>query len=61
MLSLAVTFLIIALIAAAIGFSGLAGTSVVIIKLLFWFFLVLFVITLTYHMVMERRPPAPPE
>ena len=60
MLSLAVTFLFIALIAVAVGFGGLAGTSVAVVKLLFWVFLVLFVITLVYHMVRRRRPPAPP-
>ena len=54
MLGWAVTFLIIALIAAVLGFTGIAGTAVWIAKLLFFFFLILFVITLLFG----RRPPA---
>lgn len=53
MLSWAVTFLIIALIAAVFGFTGIAGTAVWIAKLLFVVFLVLFVVTLLFG----RRPP----
>ena len=60
MLSLAATFLIIALIAAAVAFGGLAGTSIAIPKLLFWAFIVLFVLALVGHMLARRRPPAPP-
>ena len=39
MLSWAITFLIIALIAAVLGFGGLAGTAVGIAKILFFVFL----------------------
>ena len=46
MLGWALTFLIIALIAAALGFGGLAGASVGIAKILFVVFLVLFVVSL---------------
>jgi uncharacterized membrane protein YtjA (UPF0391 family) len=53
MLSWAITFLIIALIAAVLGFGGLAGTAVGIAKLLFFVFLVLFVVSLIFG----RRPP----
>lgn len=59
MLGWAITFLIIALIAAALGFGGLAGTAVGIAKLLFYVFLVLFVVSLIYHLITGRRPPAP--
>jgi uncharacterized membrane protein YtjA (UPF0391 family) len=47
MLSWAVLFLIIALIAGLLGFTGIAGTSV-------WIAQVLFVVSLLFR----RRPPA---
>jgi uncharacterized membrane protein YtjA (UPF0391 family) len=46
MLSWAITFLVIALIAAALGFGGIAGAATGIAKILFFVFLVLFVISL---------------
>ena len=46
MLSWAVVFLIIALIAAVFGFTGIVGTAVGIAKILFAVFLVLFLISL---------------
>ena len=46
MLSWALTFLIIALIAAVLGFGVVAGTAAMIAKVLFLVFLVLFVISL---------------
>lgn len=46
MLSWALTFLVIALIAAAFGFGGVAGTATGIAKILFVVFLVLFVVSL---------------
>lgn len=42
----AVVFLIIAVIAAAFGFGGVAGTAMAGARLLFWVFIILFVITL---------------
>ena len=42
MLSCALVFLVIALIAAALGFGGLAGAATGIAKILFFVFLVLF-------------------
>ena len=45
MLSWALTFLVIALIAAALGFGGIAGTAVGIAKIIFVFALVLFAIS----------------
>ncbi len=58
MLGWALTFLIIALIAAALGFGGIAGTAVGIAKLIFFVAIVLFVISLVYGLVTGRRPPA---
>ena len=46
MLGWAITFLVIALIAAVLGFGGIAGTAVGIAKILFAVFLVLFLISL---------------
>jgi uncharacterized membrane protein YtjA (UPF0391 family) len=55
MIGWAITFLIIALIAALFGFGGLAGTAVGIAKILFFVFLVLFVVSL---LLGRRTPPA---
>jgi uncharacterized membrane protein YtjA (UPF0391 family) len=56
MLRWAVLFLIIALIAAVLGFGGIQGLAMQIARILFFLFLVLFVISL----VMGRRgPPVP--
>jgi len=46
MLSYAVTFLIIALIAGVLGFGVIAGTAATIAKVLFLVFLVLFLVSL---------------
>lgn len=46
MLSWALTFLVLALIAAVLGFGGVAATSAGIAKILFFAFLVLFVVSL---------------
>jgi uncharacterized membrane protein YtjA (UPF0391 family) len=53
MLSWTLTFLLIALIAAVLGFGVLAGTAVYIAKVVFLVFLVMFVISL----IMGRRMP----
>lgn len=58
MLSWALTFLVIALIAAALGFGGVAGASMGIAKILFFVFLVLFVVSLIAGAVRGRRPIA---
>jgi len=42
----AVVFLIVAIVAAALGFGGVAGTAMAGAKILFWVAIVLFVITL---------------
>jgi len=46
MLSYAVLFLVIALIAGILGFGVIAGTAAMIARVLFLFFLVLFVVSL---------------
>ena len=54
MLSWAVAFLVIALIAALFGFGGIAGTAVGIAKLLFFIFLAIFVISLIMGLAQRR-------
>ncbi len=54
MLYWALMFLVIALIAAALGFGGIAGAATGIAKILFFVFLVLFVVSL----LMGRRRAA---
>lgn len=54
MLGWAITFLIIALIAAVLGFSSIAGAATGIAKILFVVFLVLFLISAIMGGV--RRP-----
>ena len=56
MLGWAVTFLLIALVAAVLGFGGIAGASAGIAKLLFGVFLVLFIVSLIFGRV--RSPSA---
>lgn len=53
MLNWAITFLVIALIAAVLGFTTIAGTAIEFAKLIFVIFLILFVVSL----VMGRRAP----
>ena len=48
MLRAAIAFLVLAIISAALGFSGLAGTASSIAKIRFGVFLVLFVLGLVF-------------
>lgn len=57
MLSWALTFLVLALIAGLLGFTGIAGQSMYIAKVLFFVFIVLFVLGLIYGMVTGRGLP----
>lgn len=54
MLNLAITFLVIALIAALLGFAGVAAISWEGAKILFFIFLVLAVLSLLGHGVRGR-------
>ena len=56
MLGWAATFLIIALIAALLGFSGIAGTAVGLAKILFVVFLVLFLVSLPLVVEVSEDP-----
>lgn len=53
----ALTFLVVALIAAVLGFGGIAGTAMGIAKLIFVVAIILFVVSLVYGLVSGRRPP----
>ena len=54
MLGWAVTFLVIALVAALFGFGGIAAGAVGIAKIIFFIFLVLFAISVVMHLVRGR-------
>jgi uncharacterized membrane protein YtjA (UPF0391 family) len=51
LLHYALVFLVVALIAAAVGFGGVAGFAMDAARLLFWVFIVLFVISLIAGLV----------
>jgi uncharacterized membrane protein YtjA (UPF0391 family) len=51
LLHYAIIFLVVALIAAAVGFGGVAGVAMEGARLLFWVFIVLFVISLVASLV----------
>ncbi|HEX5804308.1 MAG TPA: DUF1328 domain-containing protein [Azospira sp.] len=54
MLNYAVIFLVIALLAALFGFTGIAAGAVEIARILFFVFLVLFAISLIVGMVRRK-------
>lgn len=58
MLNWAITFFLLAIVAAIFGFGGLAGTFAEIAKFLAILFVVLLVVSLIYSAVSGRRPPA---
>jgi uncharacterized membrane protein YtjA (UPF0391 family) len=57
MLGWALTFLVVALIAAALGFGGVAGTAVEIAKIIFFVAIILFVISAVFGFMRGGRPP----
>jgi uncharacterized membrane protein YtjA (UPF0391 family) len=59
MLGWAATFLIIALIAAVLGFGGIAGTAIEIAKIIFFVALILFVISAVFGLVTGRSARVP--
>ena len=54
MLGWAITFLIVALVAAVLGFGGIAGTAVGIAKLIFFVAIVLFAISAVVGLLRGR-------
>jgi uncharacterized membrane protein YtjA (UPF0391 family) len=53
-------FLLIAIIAGLFGFGGISASAVGIAQVLFFIFIVLFLVSLLYHLMTGRRPPMPP-
>lgn len=56
MLGWALAFLVIALIAAALGFGGVAGASIGLAQILFFVFIGLFVIAMIWRAVRGGPP-----
>jgi uncharacterized membrane protein YtjA (UPF0391 family) len=54
MLGWSLTFLVVALIAALLGFTSIAGAAMGVAKILFYVFLILFVVSMVMHMVRGR-------
>jgi uncharacterized membrane protein YtjA (UPF0391 family) len=59
MLGWALTFLVIALIAAALGFGGIAGVAVELAKIVFVVAIILFVISAIFGFARGRSPTLP--
>ncbi len=56
MIGWALTFLLVALVAAVFGFGGIAGTAVEIAKLIFFVAIVLFAISAVVGLIRGRSP-----
>jgi uncharacterized membrane protein YtjA (UPF0391 family) len=59
MLGWALTFLIVALVAAVLGFGGIAGLSIEIAKIIFFVAIILFLISAVVGIVRGRSPTMP--
>ncbi len=57
MLRWALIFLVLALVAGLLGFTGVAGESMAIARILFYVFLVIFIVGLLYSLITGRRAP----
>jgi len=54
MLQYAVIFLVVALIAAVLGFGALAGTAMEIARILFYIFIVVFLVSLVMGLISRK-------
>ncbi|QFR34351.1 DUF1328 domain-containing protein [Ancylobacter sp. TS-1] len=59
MLSWALTFLVVALIAAVLGFGGIAGTAIEIAKIIFFVAIILFLVSAVVGLLRGRPGRAP--
>ncbi len=59
MLGWALTFLIVAVIAAVFGFGGIAGVAVEAAKIIFFVAILLFAISAVYGLMRGRSPTVP--
>lgn len=57
MLQWAVTFLVIALIAAIFGFGGIAAVSIELARIVFGVFIILFIVAAIMHALRGKSPP----
>jgi len=58
MLSWSLAFFIVAIIAAVFGFGGIATGAAEIARVCFFFFIVIFAVTLIYGLITGRKPPS---
>lgn len=54
MLGWALTFLVVALLAAVLGFTSIVGPAMAIAKILFFIFVILFLVSMVMHFVRGR-------
>jgi len=54
MLQYAVIFLVVALVAAVLGFGALAGTAMEIARILFYIFIVVFLVSLVMGLISRK-------
>jgi uncharacterized membrane protein YtjA (UPF0391 family) len=59
MISWAITFLVVALIAAVLGFGGVAGVAVEFAKIIFFVAIILFLISAVVGLIQGRSPNIP--
>lgn len=59
MLRWSLIFFVVALVAAVLGFGGIAGGAMDIARVLFFIFIVLFIVSLLYGLMSGRKPPGP--
>jgi uncharacterized membrane protein YtjA (UPF0391 family) len=59
MLRWALTFLVLALIAGLLGFTGIAGDAMYIARVLFYIFIVIFLVSLIYGLITGRGVQTP--
>ncbi len=60
MLRWSLAFFLIAIVAAILGFGGIASGAAEVARVLFFFFLVIFIVSLVWGLVTGRRLPPPP-
>ncbi|MBI1203501.1 MAG: DUF1328 domain-containing protein [Rhodopseudomonas sp.] len=58
MMGWAITFLVVALIAAVLGFGGIAGVAIEAAKLVFFVAIILFLVSAVIHLVRGRSSTA---
>ncbi len=57
MINIIITFLVLALVAGLLGFTGIEIMSIEIARVLFFVFLVLLLVSVIMHLFGRRQPP----